>query len=106
MPMPKIFPRRRQGNFMDLEMDTLGEGNTSHGSVVFEVRDGIEMVPGTVHLVDSKLGVFSDRSVPRTVSVRRAELIDIVHSAGNLESEASNRSRRGRRRRPYTSAFE
>jgi hypothetical protein len=55
LDMPKIWPRRREENFMDLEMDTLREGNTQQGRMVFEVRDGIEMVPGTVHLVDSKL---------------------------------------------------
>lgn len=47
---------------MDLEMDTLGEGNAQQSRMVFEVRDGIEMVPGTVHLVDSKLWVFSECS--------------------------------------------
>ena len=57
--MPKIWPRRRERNFTDLEMDTLGEGNTQQGRMVFEVLDGIEMVPGTVHLVDSKLWVIS-----------------------------------------------
>jgi hypothetical protein len=56
--MPKIWPRRRERNFTDLEMDTFGEGNTQQSRVVFEVLDGIEMVPGTVHLVDSKLRVL------------------------------------------------
>jgi len=53
--MPKIWPPRRERNSMDPEIDTLGEGNTRRRRMVFEVRNGIEMVPGTVHLVDSKL---------------------------------------------------